>query len=357
MSNGRNIIIDVNGRQYQVSSRELRIGRGSTNQVNLSDSEASRNHAIIWASQGIAFINDMGSHNGTFVNEERISGQRTLNPGDRIRIGKTNLNVSVGVGGADTSSGMGLLVGLVILVVVALIGALAYITITNSNSAAPRSLSGVSGPVTSPALATVVLTNLDASAQIGSGFIANSRGYVLTSAVALTRARINVPEGCQNTAPEVMVGLIPEEARPPEKFYRAQVFCGDPGAGLVLLFIIATDGGGPLPPNLIFPSVALGNSDTAQLGGEIKIVGFPGVQRPIKSIPGNISEFLAGLKGTRSWLTTHTVIDPGMVGGVVTANGQVIAMPSERTISAPLTCQPTCLIPINSAQGLLSQAR
>jgi pSer/pThr/pTyr-binding forkhead associated (FHA) protein len=67
------------------------IGRGHDNHIVVDDPFASSTHAIIaWRDNGW-WIEDLSSHNGTFLNDERITKPRPLASGDRIGIGETTL--------------------------------------------------------------------------------------------------------------------------------------------------------------------------------------------------------------------------------------------------------------------------
>lgn len=68
----------------------INIGRHSTNDIVLNDLHISRHHVQLRAIKKCFVIFDVGSTGGTFLNEKRIS-QATLQAGDVIRIGKTNL--------------------------------------------------------------------------------------------------------------------------------------------------------------------------------------------------------------------------------------------------------------------------
>lgn len=76
---------------------EITVGRLSSNQLMVNDPKASSRHATISpAGQGYS-ITDLGSTNGTFVNDQRLSPNIpfTLHPGDKIRIGDTTFTYEV----------------------------------------------------------------------------------------------------------------------------------------------------------------------------------------------------------------------------------------------------------------------
>ena len=65
------------------------IGRDVTNDVVIGDAEVSRQHSRITRTPGGYVLEDLGSTNGTFVNGERLTTPRVLNPGDLIALGET----------------------------------------------------------------------------------------------------------------------------------------------------------------------------------------------------------------------------------------------------------------------------
>lgn len=65
----------------------IQIGRDSTNDVVLNVSQVSRFHALIEKIGQRYKVKDLGSTNGTFVNDQRITGEVRLNPDDTVRIG------------------------------------------------------------------------------------------------------------------------------------------------------------------------------------------------------------------------------------------------------------------------------
>jgi pSer/pThr/pTyr-binding forkhead associated (FHA) protein len=69
------------------------IGRAIECELRLDDTFVSQQHARIFAKNGSWFVEDLGSTNGTFVNEQRLAAPAMLAPGDRIRVGTTVLEL------------------------------------------------------------------------------------------------------------------------------------------------------------------------------------------------------------------------------------------------------------------------
>lgn len=62
------------------------IGRSSNNDIQVAEQHVSRQHAVISYRDGIFMVNDLGSSNGTFVNEQRVEEPFPLFAGDVIRL-------------------------------------------------------------------------------------------------------------------------------------------------------------------------------------------------------------------------------------------------------------------------------
>ena len=74
-----------------VPGRTVTIGRAPTNQIVINEEQASRHHAEIFITEGNWTLRDLGSRNGSAIGSERIKGDRTLTPGDVIRIARTQM--------------------------------------------------------------------------------------------------------------------------------------------------------------------------------------------------------------------------------------------------------------------------
>lgn len=84
------------GKQFELDQPRLGIGRDAANSIRLHDTEVSRKHAELREMDGNFLLRDLGSANGTFVNNNRIPGEVILQAGDRIQIGQTLLVFSTG---------------------------------------------------------------------------------------------------------------------------------------------------------------------------------------------------------------------------------------------------------------------
>jgi FHA domain-containing protein len=88
----REIRPDASGRTVRFDGRPMTIGRATDNSLVLRDGRASRHHARIDARRGTLVLSDLGSTNGSWVNDRRVESM-ALGEGDRIRIGATTLLV------------------------------------------------------------------------------------------------------------------------------------------------------------------------------------------------------------------------------------------------------------------------
>jgi FHA domain len=71
------------------------LGRGDQAEIRLQDPFASSTHARVYEQGRILVIEDLGSTNGTYLNEELLDGPRPLHPGDRVRIGDSEFTFEV----------------------------------------------------------------------------------------------------------------------------------------------------------------------------------------------------------------------------------------------------------------------
>jgi pSer/pThr/pTyr-binding forkhead associated (FHA) protein len=79
------------GACFQVERAVCSIGRGDENDVRIRDDTISLSHATLLLKRGAWFVADLRSMNGTFVDGSRVSGERELHPGARVRLGAVEM--------------------------------------------------------------------------------------------------------------------------------------------------------------------------------------------------------------------------------------------------------------------------
>lgn len=91
-------------REYVLDGRDVAIGRSPSCDVSLSgDQLASRRHALLRFKNDRYTIVDLGSSNGTYVNDDEIREETTLRDGDFIRIGGHEMLYSTAPAGPGAS--------------------------------------------------------------------------------------------------------------------------------------------------------------------------------------------------------------------------------------------------------------
>ena len=63
----------------------LSVGRSSDNDISIPSDEISRQHAKLQSAAGGIVVEDLGSANGTFINDQRVHTATLLKPGDEVR--------------------------------------------------------------------------------------------------------------------------------------------------------------------------------------------------------------------------------------------------------------------------------
>jgi two-component system cell cycle response regulator len=77
------------GRRFELPEGDLTIGRDVACDVRVDLDNVSRRHARVSRKAGKAFVSDLGSTNGTFVNDSEVLQETELRSGDLVKIGGT----------------------------------------------------------------------------------------------------------------------------------------------------------------------------------------------------------------------------------------------------------------------------
>lgn len=82
------------GRVFELGE-EVTVGRSPGCAVSLEDDTfASSIHARVFRRNGELWLEDLGSTNGTWLNNDRVAGLERLQRGDRVKVGSTILEVA-----------------------------------------------------------------------------------------------------------------------------------------------------------------------------------------------------------------------------------------------------------------------
>ncbi|HET6276424.1 MAG TPA: FHA domain-containing protein [Candidatus Cybelea sp.] len=87
-------IFEVGARRQAELRTPFELGRSSETAVVLRDPEVSRRHVRFDGQNGIVYVEDLKSRNGTFLNGRRIAEAIEIRQGDEIDVGTTRLVVT-----------------------------------------------------------------------------------------------------------------------------------------------------------------------------------------------------------------------------------------------------------------------
>ena len=87
------------GQQFPLTQAPVTIGRQPDCTVVLADPQVSRQHAAISYQAGRYIVQDLGSANGSYINDRRITAPQALRDGDQLRLGNTIFDVRLTAGG------------------------------------------------------------------------------------------------------------------------------------------------------------------------------------------------------------------------------------------------------------------
>ena len=85
--------VDQAAQTIMLETNEVTFGTSETCTVRLKDTYVSRMHARIYSKDGLWFVEDLGSTNGTSLNRVKVTAPSPVAVGDEIRFGKTIVEV------------------------------------------------------------------------------------------------------------------------------------------------------------------------------------------------------------------------------------------------------------------------
>ena len=81
-------------KQYHLPEGETRVGRLGTRDLVIDDDIVSRRHAVFRIGRDGCTVRDDGSTNGTFLNDQRVTGEASVSSGDRVTLARLELHVT-----------------------------------------------------------------------------------------------------------------------------------------------------------------------------------------------------------------------------------------------------------------------
>ena len=83
---------ELKGRSFPLGE-EITLGRAAGCQVTIDDTYASQLHARVFQRDGVVYVEDLGSTNGTYLNRNKVTGPMVFQRGDKLQIGNTVLEL------------------------------------------------------------------------------------------------------------------------------------------------------------------------------------------------------------------------------------------------------------------------
>lgn len=227
-------------------------------------------------------------------------------------------------------------IGAIGLVLVAIIGGIAFLARFRSSSGADSGAFDQNGPVVNPtvnqlAQSTVQIVGLDAAGEpmcSGSGTIVSADGMILTNAHVVTRDSV-----CDFTT--LGIAVTADAGRPPSLLYHADLLAVSNEIDLAVIQVTRPISDDTALPSS-FPALILGDSDELMIGDDLRILGYPEIGgETITFTNGSVSGFTAQVGiGDRALIKTDATIAGGNSGGAaVDAAGRLIGIPTKARAS------------------------
>ncbi len=83
------------GKTIPLGTSKFLIGREQDCQLRPNSELVSRHHCVFNLDDYTLRLRDLGSTNGTFLNDQRVRGEMTLKSGDRVRVGKLDFEIVI----------------------------------------------------------------------------------------------------------------------------------------------------------------------------------------------------------------------------------------------------------------------
>lgn len=83
------------GKEIAIAGNQFVIGRDEDCNLRPASPAISKKHCAVYYKDGEPFVRDLGSTNGTFLNDQQVEGERPLVEGDKVRVGPLDFTVKL----------------------------------------------------------------------------------------------------------------------------------------------------------------------------------------------------------------------------------------------------------------------
>jgi predicted component of type VI protein secretion system len=83
------------GKEIAIAGNQFVIGRDEDCNLRPASPAISKKHCAVYYKDGEPFVRDLGSTNGTFLNDQQVEGERALAEGDKVRVGPLDFTVKL----------------------------------------------------------------------------------------------------------------------------------------------------------------------------------------------------------------------------------------------------------------------
>lgn len=83
------------GKEIAIAGNQFVIGRDEDCNLRPASPAISKKHCAVYYKDGEPFVRDLGSTNGTFLNDQQVEGERALVEGDKVRVGPLDFTVKL----------------------------------------------------------------------------------------------------------------------------------------------------------------------------------------------------------------------------------------------------------------------
>jgi hypothetical protein len=82
------------GKKIELPDKEIIIGRDENSFIRMTSTDVSRQHCSLTPTTKGLLVRDLGSQNGTIVNNVKIEAETLLQPGDKLQIGPIHFELA-----------------------------------------------------------------------------------------------------------------------------------------------------------------------------------------------------------------------------------------------------------------------